>query len=173
MASLKVLQRNMELQERIDIIIEIEILRALCYQKQDNRKKALASLQAALSLAKPGGYVRIFVDEGEAMRRLLILAAARGIEAAYSGQLLAAYTAEKIEGADPTSPDQSGMAEPLSARELQVLKLLASSLTSTEIGQELFITANTARFHIKNIYSKLDVHRRSEAVARARALELI
>ncbi len=172
LASLKALQRQMELQERIDIIIEIEILKALGYQTQDNLTEALAALETALSLASPGGYVRIFVDQGEPMRQLLLEAAARGTKPAYCGQLLAAYAAHKSDETGPAHPAQTDMAEPLSARELQVLRLLTSALTSTEIGHELFISANTVRFHIKNIYSKLDVHRRSEAVARAKALGL-
>ncbi len=173
LASLKPLRRSMELQERTDLRIETQVLEALALQAQDHLDEALAALEIALTLARPGGYVRIFLDEGPPMHRLLLEAVARGIEPEYSGQLLAGYPADKSEDADFSHPLLFDMAEPLSPRELQVLRLLASPLTSTEIADELFISANTVRFHIKNIYGKLDVHRRADAVDRASALGII
>ncbi len=173
LTSLETLLQKMEQEERLDIIIEIQILKALAFQARGNLAEALAALEVALSLAKPGGYVRIFVDEGKSMRRLLLEAAAHGIEPEYSGQLLAAYWVYNSEETSPSYPFQFDMAEPLSARELQVLRMLASPLTSTEIAGELYISVNTARFHIKNIYSKLGVHSRVEAVDRAKELGLL
>jgi LuxR family maltose regulon positive regulatory protein len=173
LTSLETLLRMMEQQERHDIIIEIQILKALAIQARGDTDEALAALEVSLSLAKPGGYMRVFVDEGESLRRLLIEANVRGMEPEYIGQLLAAFPTQKPRGASPSSPIRFDIVDPLSVRELQVLRLLDSPLTSTEIAEELFISANTARFHIKNIYSKLDVHRRTEAVDRAKDLGLI
>jgi LuxR family maltose regulon positive regulatory protein len=151
--------------------------------KRLNNDRAIELLEGALTLAEPQGYMRMFIDEGEPMREILTLlyeevrkrrmGDADGVTVEYLNRLLTALTAETAakkgidEGAIP------GIDEPLSERELEVLRYLATSLTSTEIAQELFISPNTARFHIKNIYSKLGAHQRAVAVERARDLGLI
>ncbi len=175
LASLALLEQMMEQQERIDLLIEINILKALAYQAQDESGEALTAVGAALSLARPGGYVRIFIDEGEAFRPLLLEAAARGVESAYSRMLLATFPTVLSVGPGPVrvAPPNAELVERLTERETQVLRLLASPLTSKDIAVELYISANTVRFHIKNIYSKLGVHRRVEAVDRARELGLL
>lgn len=88
----------------------------------------------------------------------------------YLNQLLASLTAESTA---VKTREPAGITAPLSDRELEILRFLPTSLTSTEIAQELYISPNTVRFHIKNIYSKLGVHQRTEAVERARDLGLI
>lgn len=175
LTNLEKLLREMEQQERSDLIIEIQILRAMVLQQQGKLADALDALNSALSLARPGGYVRIFLDEGEAMIQLLYEASARGIQSEYVGQLLAVISRDKLdlESTSHILPMSAELAEPLSERELQVLRLLASPLTSTEIAGELFISVNTARFHIKNIYAKLGVHSRAEALERARELGML
>jgi LuxR family maltose regulon positive regulatory protein len=147
--------------------IEILILHSLAYQAQGNQPLALASLERALSLAEPEGYVRTFVDEGEAMR-LLIEKQARNRDhplSGYAGKLLAAFT-------QPVTAPKSDMIEPLSERELDVLRLLRSELSGPEIAQELIVSLNTLRTHTKNIFNKLGVNNRRAAVRRAEELEL-
>ena len=146
--------------------IKILILQALALQARGDGEGALAALARALTLAEPSGYVRTFIDEGAPMRELLLQAIAADVAASYAGKLLAALEEE-------TKPSRSPLVEPLSERELEVLRLLTTSLSSTEIAQELFISVNTVRSHIKNIYGKLDVHQRRDAVQRARELGLL
>ncbi len=175
LTALEPLHQRMKQGGRVDLCIMIKILKALALQAQGELTEAIAALEDALSLAKPGGYIRIFLDEGEAMARLLEEASSRGILTEYVGQLLAAISVSWTEGEHtfPTPLLSTEMVEPLSERELQVLRLLASPLTSTGIAEELYISVNTARFHIKNIYGKLGVHSRVEAVDRAKDLGLL
>jgi LuxR family maltose regulon positive regulatory protein len=157
--------------------IGIFLLQALALWAQGEGDQALAALERALCLAEPEGYVRIFIDEGAPMGALLRQAAARGIRLAYVNKLMAALeseTADKrrmAQGAPRLAP--SPLVEPLSERELEVLRLLTTHLSSTEIAQELVISVSTVRSHIKNIYGKLDVHARADAVQRAKELELL
>jgi LuxR family maltose regulon positive regulatory protein len=152
---------------RVGRVIEILVLRALAFQAQGDATQALACLERALSLAEPEGYVRLFVDEGQAMMKLLRQAAARGIGAAHARKLVAAFATPTRE-----TPTQT-LVDPLSERELEVLRLLATNLSSTDIAQELTIAVSTVRSHTKSIYSKLNVHRRLDAVERAKELQLI
>jgi LuxR family maltose regulon positive regulatory protein len=164
--------------------IKILILQALALKARGDTEGATAALARALTLAEPGGYVRVFVDEGGPMCELLRQAATQGIAPNYTGRLLAATRAEEQrsmgardpEGRlSPLHPRTSALLliQPLSERELEVLRLLATSLSAPEIAEELVISVNTVRSHIKSIYSKLNVHRRMEAVQRARELGLI
>jgi LuxR family maltose regulon positive regulatory protein len=135
----------------------------------------MAALERALALAEPEGYVRIFVDEGPPMAHLLYKAATRGIAPDYARRLLAAFPVAEPEKADPSKSQvpESGMVEPLSERELEVLQLIAEGLTNREIAARLFLALNTVKSHSGNIYSKLGVHSRTQAVARARALGIL
>ena len=154
-------------------LIEVLALQALAFQAQGDVERALSALERALSLAEPEGYVRVFLDEGEPMVRLLRQAASRGVAPGYASRLLAATPAAQEAGIrKPVSPPQP-LVEPLSERELEVLRLLTSSLASTEIAEELIISVNTVRSHIRSIYGKLGVHSRYEAVARAKELNLL
>ncbi len=162
---------------RPGMLVEIYVLQALAYQAQGDPDRAMDALEYALSLAEPKGYVGTFAGEGEPMARLMREAAKRGIARniapEYVGELLTALGVEERKApAAPLPPLPSALAEPLSARELEVLRLLNTHLSSTEIAERLCISANTVRFHIKNVYGKLGVHSRSDAVQRARELGL-
>ena len=162
-------------------VIKILILKALAYQARGDMTQAIASLTRALSLAEPGGLVRTFVREGTPMERLLRQTRARGIAAGYVTRLLTAFEAEPGDerqmAKSPISSfvpgPSSPLIEPLTKRELEVLRLLTTRLSSTEMAEELFISVNTVRSHIRSIYNKLDVHSRHEAVARAKQLDLV
>ena len=152
--------------------IEFLALQALAWQLQEDLEGALDRLGQALALAEPQGYVRLFVDEGPPMARLLSRAAARGIAPRYVSRLLEVFPeAERPSQAPP--PDQAGLIEPLSERELEVLQLLPTPLSSSEIAEQLYISVHTVRSHIKNIYGKLGVHSRHAAIARAEILGLL
>ncbi|MCB0227781.1 MAG: LuxR family transcriptional regulator, partial [Anaerolineae bacterium] len=131
----------------------------------------------ALALAEPGGFIRLFVDEGLPMARLLSEAATRGISPDYIGRLQAVFDAEKRKNEDkpdlpPSSPAQP-LIEPLSQRELEILKLIAQGLSNREIGGRLFLALDTVKGHNRRIFDKLQVQSRTEAVARARELSLL
>jgi len=152
---------------RMGTVIEISILRTLALK---DTEYALETLKRALQLAEPEGYARVFLDEGEPMAQLLRQAASRGIAPSYAGQLLAAFGTEtKDQPATETSP----LVEPLSDRELEVLELLAERLSNPEIAQRLVISLPTVKSHTRNIYGKLGVHNRRDAVARARELNIL
>jgi LuxR family maltose regulon positive regulatory protein len=157
--------------------IEILVVQALAHQAQGDISTALLSLQQALTLAEPEGYVRMFVDEGPPMTQLLREAAAREIIPDYTGKLLAAFEAEQqkyvIEPPLPPAPAAQPLIEPLSQRELEVLRLFKTELSGPEIADELVIGLSTLRTHTKSIYSKLNVNSRRAAVNRAEELGLI
>jgi LuxR family maltose regulon positive regulatory protein len=154
---------------------DVLTLEALALQAEGKVPQALAALEQALSLAEPGGFVHLFVEKGPAMARLLRQAATQGIAPRYVSELLAAFDALALGGVEevPSSSPRQPLIEPLTERELDVLSLLPTHLSSTEIAEELLISVHTARFHIKNIYGKLDVHSRADAVRRAQELQLL
>ncbi len=159
---------------RTGSVIEILVLQASAYHAQGNLPAALLSLQHALALAEPEGYVRMFLDEGSSMMQLLRESAAREIMPDYTGKLLAVYEAEKRKSEDksllfPTQP----LIEPLSQRELKILQLIAQGLSNREIGERLFLALDTIKGHNRIIFDKLQVQSRTEAVARARELGLL
>jgi LuxR family maltose regulon positive regulatory protein len=135
----------------------------------------MAVLKRALTLAEPAGFIRTFVDEGPPMARLLYEAVTRGIAPEYARRLLAAFPVAEPERTDPsrTQVPESETVEPLSERELEVLQLIAEGLTNPEIASRLFLALNTVKAHTRNIYGKLNVHSRTGAVARARALGIL
>jgi LuxR family maltose regulon positive regulatory protein len=168
--------------ERTGSVIEILILLALAHQMQDDLLAALAPLERALTLAESESYVRIFVDEGPPMAHLLREAAARGVMPDYTGRLLAAYPEKpgardaRLGKAAQTStlrPLASELVEPLSERELDVLRLLRTELSGPEIARQLMVSLNTLRTHTKNIYDKLGVNNRRAAIHRAEELKLL
>jgi LuxR family maltose regulon positive regulatory protein len=152
---------------RMGSVIEILVLQALAYEAQGNIPSALAPLERALTLAEPEGYVRVFVDEGMPMADLLEAAAQHGIAQSYVRRLLAALG--KAEGRTPVT---QGLIEPLSVRELDVLRLLRTELTGPEIARELMVSLPTLRTHTNNIYIKLGMNNRRAAVRRAEDLGL-
>jgi LuxR family maltose regulon positive regulatory protein len=167
---------------RMGSVIEILVLQALAFQAQGNVSQALAPMERVLALAEPEGYVRIFVDEGEAMRLLiadfrLIIKKLSPQDAhplrGYVERLLAAFPQSRE--ANPKSKFQnlkSEMIEPLSERELEVLRLLGTELSGPEIARELIVSLNTLRTHTKSIFNKLGVNNRRAAVRRAEELNL-
>ena len=156
---------------RTSAVIEILILRALAAQAGGNTRQAIATLKTALALAEPGGFIRIFVDEGQPMATLLYAALSRGVATAYVQQLLAAFPTDEAKSANPpeTQALSSELIEPLSEREIEVLQLIAEGLTNQEIANRLYLSLNTVKVHARNIYGKLDAHHRASAVAKARA----
>ena len=164
-------------------VIEILILQAITSFQGGELERASRSLEEALILAEPQGYIRTFIDEGETMREMLLLLleeagnrekkASVSIPIKYVNKLLTSQIADTTGDQLTRELTTDGLIEPLSNRELEVLRFLVTQLTSTEIARELYISPNTARFHIKNIYTKLGIHRREDAVERARGLGLL
>jgi LuxR family maltose regulon positive regulatory protein len=159
----------------ISRMIEIMILQALTLQAKGETGRALDALKSALTLAEPRGFVRIFVDEGPTMIRLLDTALDRGIAPAYVRQLLAAFSTDQTVRDDTKAPltDRAELVELLSERELEVLQLIAKGLTNREIADRLFLSLHTVKVHARNIYGKLDVSNRTQAVARASDLGVL
>jgi LuxR family maltose regulon positive regulatory protein len=151
-------------------LIEILTLQSLAHQARGDIPRALGPLERALSLAEPEGYVRTFVREGEPLARLLSDARTRGIVPEYTQRLLAAFHADvRGDQASPAAP----VAELLSQREREVLGLIAAGLSNKEIGERLFLALDTVKGHNRRIFAKLDVQSRTEAIARARELDLL
>jgi LuxR family maltose regulon positive regulatory protein len=183
-AALRLLDRLLAAAEaggRMGSAIEILIVRALALQARGDLDAALAALTRALALAAPEGYIRLFVDEGAPMAALLREAHARGIAPVYVAKLLAAFGDSRLQIADFRSKEeqstiynlQSAMVEPLSERELEVLRLIADGHSNQAIADRLVVAVGTVKKHINNIYGKLDVQSRTQALARARELKLL
>jgi LuxR family maltose regulon positive regulatory protein len=151
-------------------LIEILTLQAMALQAQNRMADAVTVLDRALSLAQPEGYVRVFVDEGAPMAELLRQAATRGIAPGYVQALLEAGETDE---ATIQSSIVQPLVEPLSEREIEVLGLIVSGLSNAEIARELVITVGTTKWHITNIYGKLQVRSRAQAIKRAHQLNLV
>lgn len=152
--------------------IRYKTFQAVLLNQCNRQEQALEAMQEALALARAEGYVRSILDEGKPVEELLGMAIAAGIEAAYASTLLTAMRSEsRPSGSQP--PAAAVLFDPISPREMQVLRFLMSDLSIPEIAEELVISASTARSHVKNIYNKLDVHSRHEAVRKAQALNLL
>jgi LuxR family maltose regulon positive regulatory protein len=155
-------------------VIEILILQALALRAQGETEGAMKKLGLALTLAEPEGYVRTFVDEGEPMSELLHRAASLGIARDYAGKLLVAFDGgAALPAAVEATKDTAALSEPLTERELEVLRLIAAGMLNRGIAQRLFVAVSTVKKHINNIYRKLEAHSRTQAVARARELNLL
>ena len=168
-------RRRAEAEGRMGSVIEILVLLATTLRAQGRTDEAMTTLQKALSLAEPEGYIRVFVDAGEPMAELLRSALARQILPDYVSGLLAAFgTATGRDGSVRFSgPRLKPAMEPITGRELEVLRLLAAGASNKQIAQELVLVTGTVKAHLLNIYRKLDVHNRTQAVARARELNLL
>lgn len=153
---------------RTGSVIEILVLQALARQAHGDIPAALIALERALTLSEPEGYIRVFVDEGSSMAVLLEKAAKHGISPRYAHQLLTAFG--KTEDRPPVS---HALIDPLSERELEVLRLLGTDLDGPDIARQLTVSLNTIRTHTKNIYTKLGVNNRRAAVRRAEELGLL
>ena len=165
--------------DQVTRVIEIHILRSLAFQAAGDLDEAMAAFGQALSLAEAQGFMRIFVDEGPPMAGLLQEAAARGVAPDYVPRLLSVFppaAAPKTVLFDTGSAiriPHSEFLEPLSDRELEILRLIAAGLSNQEIASRLFLSLNTVKAHTRNIYGKLDVHSRMQAVATARAAGIL
>ncbi|MBW2367169.1 MAG: hypothetical protein JRH15_04720 [Deltaproteobacteria bacterium] len=152
-------------------LIQIYILKALAKQACREKTAAVSELEKALDLAEPGGFIRLFLDEGPPMLTLLKRAGSQGIQLDYIGRLLKQFggVGEKIE--KKNAPPQ--LIEPLTDRELQILRLVAVGLSNNDIANELFLAVGTVKKHLYNIFGKLDANNRTQAVARARELAIL
>jgi LuxR family maltose regulon positive regulatory protein len=159
---------------RMGSAIEILVLQALAYGARGDFSAALPPLERALRLAEPEGYVRIFLDEEADMEQLLREARRRGIMPDYTSKLLGGFKEgrQRSEGGSAL-PAAQPLVEPLSQRELDVLRLFKTELSGPEIARELVVGLSTVRTHTKSIYSKLGVNSRRAAVRRAEELGLI
>ena len=164
-------ERFADTHELVGWLIEIWVVRALMYQVEGRAKDAHHIIQAALSASAPRGYFRIFLDEADLMRPLLESVEPRLKDSnlsAFVKRLLEAMPGESAKGKTKLVDE-----EILSDRELEVLRLLAAGQTYKEMGQQLFLSLNTVQFHVKNIYSKLLVNKRMQAIEKAREMKLI
>lgn len=169
--------RSAESGTRVYSLIQMRLLKALIAQERDKKKEALDEVRQALYLGEPGSFMRSFIKEGSHVAELLEIVleeekAGRpgkkaGLSQNYIKKLLLAFKA------DVPSKKVDGLTEPLSEREREVLILIAGGLSNQEIARKLFISLNTVRTHTKNINSKLNVHNRTQAAARAKELKLI
>jgi LuxR family maltose regulon positive regulatory protein len=180
MGLLQRLLQAAEAGERMGNVIEILILQALAHQMQGDIPAALIPLSHALRLAEPEGYIRLFVDEGPPMAALVAQSVERRAQndpiRAYAERLLLAFPESQNEGASAlrsTLERSNALIEPLSERELDVLRLLGTDLSGPDIARELMVSLNTLRTHTKNIYDKLGVNNRRAAVRRAEELKLL
>jgi len=155
--------------------LKILVVKATAYQIQGEKDKAIETISTALSLAEPGGFIRLFLDEGMPMAQLLSDAAAGGIMPDTIKKLLAAFESEKKKENSSGSSLSTYPSElaPLSQRELDVLRLIAQGLSNREISQKLFLALDTVKGHNRAIFEKLQVQNRTEAVARARQLGIL
>jgi LuxR family maltose regulon positive regulatory protein len=153
-------------------VLEAHVLQALAQRGQGEQRGALEALGRARALAEPEAFVRVFLDEGAPMAALLREALERGVRPGYAATLLAAFGEDAPPvpgGARRAQP----LADPLSERELEVLRLVAAGLSNAAIAERLIITEGTVKNHLKSIYGKLGAHSRVQAVERARALGLL
>ena len=147
-------------------MIEIYALQALALAKQENDEQALKALQNALTLAENEEYIRVFVDEGDPMCKLLQKALAHGITPTYTSILLKAFASTDV-------TQKSSLSSLLTQRELEILTLIANGFSNKDIAKKLIRSLGTIKVHTSNIYSKLGTKNRTEAVARARELDLL
>ena len=177
LAVLAAWRRQVEDREWADERLKVMVLQALALQAASEQDQAVSLLLEALALAEPEGFIRLFVDEGRPMAHLLAEAVMRQIMPAYTSRLLAAFEAEKQRsaGENPLSPLPSSqpVTLPLTPREREVLQLMAQGLSNQEMSERLFLALDTVKGHNQKIFGKLQVQRRTEAVARARELGLL
>ncbi len=180
LAVLEPFRQRMEAKGWADERLKAIVLQAVAQYAHSEMDKATELLVEALTLAEPGGFIRLFVDEGIPMAQLLLETASHGVMPDYVAKLLAAFEAEKQKSEDKTSLpparrliESAPLIEALSQRELEILKLIAQGLSNREIGERLFLALDTIKGHNRKIFDKLQVQSRTEAIARAHELGLI
>jgi LuxR family maltose regulon positive regulatory protein len=157
---------------RMDLVLEILILQAIAQQAAGNFEEAMRTIKEALSLGEPANYIRIFVNGGSAIAKLIYKASQQGISPEYCGKLLNAFPSP-TPNVLPIGTLEAELVEPLSPRESEVLSLIAEGLTNREISERLFLTLGTVKVHTRNIYGKLCVNNRTQAVAKARSIGIL
>lgn len=167
----RLIQKSAEKLGRYGIVLESLLLQSLALWQQEEKDAALGELEQALSYAEPENYLRIFLDEGTPMAQLLYEAAHKGIGREYVGRILSAFSPDRGQRGEAGSAQK--LIEPLSRREIEVLQLLAQGFSNKEAARKLYISLPTVKWHTSNIYAKLEVQNRTQAVAKARALGLI
>lgn len=170
---LELLRRDVEEKDRKDQRLRILVLEALARHANGEQDEAVRSLGEALSLAQPNGFVRTFIDEGAPMAGLLAEAAAQGIMPDYTAALLDGLRDKERREKEPSPAPGAPLIDALTQRELEVLQLVAQGLSNEQIGDRLFVSLSTVKGHNRRIFDKLQVQRRTEAVARARELRLL
>jgi LuxR family maltose regulon positive regulatory protein len=172
---LEPLRQQVEAKGWEDGQLKVMVLQAVALYAHGEKTKAAQLLDDALALAEPGGFIRTFVDEGPPMARLLYEALSRGIAADHVRRLLAAFPIADEEHSDPSrSPvSESDLVEPLSEREVEVLQLIAEGLTNQQVATRLYLSMHTVKAHARNIYRKLAVRNRTQAVAKGRTLGVL
>ncbi|MEZ4641646.1 MAG: LuxR C-terminal-related transcriptional regulator [Chloroflexota bacterium] len=174
LALLAPLRQQMEAKGWHDEHLKIMILQALVLQADGEKNEAVQLLGDALALAEANGFIRIFVDEGLPMAQLLAETAVRGIMPSYCEKLLAVFAAEGHPIETETFPASAqSLVDPLTKREMEILSLIATGLKNKEIAAALFVSVNTVHYHTKNLYSKLGANSRTQAITRAKALNLL
>jgi LuxR family maltose regulon positive regulatory protein len=157
-------------------VLEAQVLQAQVLQAQGHLPQALRALEEALTLAEPEGYVRLFVDEGPLMAELLQQVADSGQTSPYITSLLEAFgvpTNQQKDAEHAQTSDPAELIEPLSEREVEVLRLLASGGSNAQLARTLVVSTSTVKTHLQHIYGKLGVANRTQAVARAQELHLL
>ncbi|MGG4439975.1 LuxR C-terminal-related transcriptional regulator [Brevibacillus fortis] len=175
LAMLEPLLVQAEAKQLEDERLKTMLLLAVVWHAHGDRAKATQMVRDALVIAEPGGFIRSFVDEGIPMKMLLCEVAVHGEMPRYIEKLLTECKGEgpKGEGNSNQPRHAASLIEPLSERELEILHLIAKGLSNRDIAQQLFLALSTVKGHNRNIFDKLQVQRRTEAVARARQLGLL
>jgi LuxR family maltose regulon positive regulatory protein len=176
-ASLEVLEsysQRIEAKGWVDEHLKVLVQKAVALNTQGEKGKALHLLGKALKIANPEGFTRLFLDEGSPMAQLLSEAASQGVMKDTIGKLLAEFEALKGKSVKIIArPLHQRLVEPLSLREMEILNLLAKGLSNQVIADRLFLAVDTIKGHNRNIFNKLEVQSRAEAVIRARELGLL
>jgi ATP/maltotriose-dependent transcriptional regulator MalT len=167
------LLRDAEAKAQMGSALEILVLQALALEAQGNRTVALSTLERALVLAEPEGYIRMFVDEGAPMLTLLRQAHAQSSVREYVNTLLRVFGEQVVSDVPLTSDHPSSLVEPLTEREREVLRLLLEGASNREIAGRLVLSVNTVKRHVYNLSVKLGVQSRAQAIIRARDLDLL
>ena len=170
LARLADLEQQARLSDRRRKLVSIHLLQALALGASDQRPAALDRLAAAVQLAAPQGYRRAFLNEGPALQGLLSRIHRQSPE--FVGEILAAFGEQRPDAAQKALRS-AGLLEPLTEREIQILRLITAGRSNPEIAAQLYLSVNTVKWHIKNLYGKLQAGNRIEAAARARELGLL
>jgi LuxR family maltose regulon positive regulatory protein len=160
--------RNARENQRLGRVIELLVLQSMAYQGKKDLNQALNCLSEAVSLAQLEGFRRVFMDEGERLEKLLYLVKSKQDPSGYANELLEEIGAD----VDVLSAPSQLLIEPLSAREIEVLKLIETGLSNQDIAEKLYLSVATVKRHISNIYAKLDVKTRTQAISFGKELGL-